>query len=51
MSAAITAVALDGLPEIHAGDDPAELLAAAMPPGAPTPRDVVIVAHKFISNA
>ena len=51
MSAAITAVALDGLPEIHAGDDPAELLAAAMPPGAPTPRDVVIVAHKFISKA
>ncbi|HTU95936.1 MAG TPA: coenzyme F420-0:L-glutamate ligase [Solirubrobacteraceae bacterium] len=49
--AAITAVALDGLPEIHAGQDPAELIAAAMPPGAPAPTDVLVVAHKFISKA
>jgi coenzyme F420-0:L-glutamate ligase / coenzyme F420-1:gamma-L-glutamate ligase len=47
----ITAVALDGLPEIRAGDDPAELLAAAMPPGAPVDTDVLVVAHKFISKA
>ncbi len=30
---AITAVALDGLPEIRAGEDPAALIAAAMPAG------------------
>jgi coenzyme F420-0:L-glutamate ligase/coenzyme F420-1:gamma-L-glutamate ligase len=44
-------VALDGLPEIRAGDDPAALLAAAMPPGAPADSDVLVVAHKFISKA
>jgi coenzyme F420-0:L-glutamate ligase/coenzyme F420-1:gamma-L-glutamate ligase len=48
---AITARALDGLPEIHAGDNPADLIATAMPPGAPTPEDVLVVAHKFISKA
>ena len=51
MGAAITAVALTGLPEIHAGDEPAELIAAAMPSGAPAPDDVLVVAHKFISKA
>ncbi len=51
MAAAITAVALDGLPEIHAGDDAAGLIAAAMPPGAPSASDVLVVAHKFISKA
>jgi len=51
MGDAITAVALDGLPEIHAGDDPAELIAAAMPSGAPSQDDVLVVAHKFISKA
>ena len=51
MAAAITAVALEGLPEIRAGDDPAGLIAAAMPPGAPTASDVLVVAHKFISKA
>jgi coenzyme F420-0:L-glutamate ligase/coenzyme F420-1:gamma-L-glutamate ligase len=51
MSAAITAVALDGLPEILAGEDPSALLAAAMPPGAPAGSDVLVVAHKFISKA
>ena len=49
--AVITAVALDGLPEIRAGEDPAELIAAAMPPGAPVAEDVLVVAHKFISKA
>ena len=51
MSRAITVVALDGLPEVRAGDDPAALIAAAMPPGAPHPSDVLVVAHKFISKA
>ena len=47
----ITAVALDGLPEVRAGDDPAALIAAAMPAGAPAPGDVLVVAHKLISKA
>jgi coenzyme F420-0:L-glutamate ligase/coenzyme F420-1:gamma-L-glutamate ligase len=51
VSPAITAVALAGLPEIRAGDDPAALIAAAMPAGAPAPTDVLVVAHKFISKA
>jgi coenzyme F420-0:L-glutamate ligase / coenzyme F420-1:gamma-L-glutamate ligase len=51
MGAAITAVALEGLPEIRAGDDPAALLADAMPAGAPAHSDVLVVAHKFISKA
>jgi coenzyme F420-0:L-glutamate ligase / coenzyme F420-1:gamma-L-glutamate ligase len=51
MGAAITALALDGLPEIRAGEDPAELIAAVMPPGAPAHDDVLVVAHKFISKA
>jgi coenzyme F420-0:L-glutamate ligase/coenzyme F420-1:gamma-L-glutamate ligase len=51
MGAAITAVALDGLPEIRAGEDPAGLIAAAMPSGAPSDADVLVVAHKFISKA
>jgi coenzyme F420-0:L-glutamate ligase/coenzyme F420-1:gamma-L-glutamate ligase len=48
---AITAVALEGLPEIRAGQDPAELIAVAMPAGAPATTDVLVVAHKFISKA
>ena len=51
MGAAITAVALDGLPEIRAGEDPAGLIAAAMPAGRPAEADVLVVAHKFISKA
>jgi coenzyme F420-0:L-glutamate ligase/coenzyme F420-1:gamma-L-glutamate ligase len=51
MGAAITAVALEGLPEVRAGDDPAALLADAMPAGAPADSDVLVVAHKFISKA
>jgi coenzyme F420-0:L-glutamate ligase/coenzyme F420-1:gamma-L-glutamate ligase len=51
VGSAITAVALAGLPEIRAGDDPAALIATAMPAGAPAATDVVVVAHKFISKA
>jgi coenzyme F420-0:L-glutamate ligase/coenzyme F420-1:gamma-L-glutamate ligase len=47
----ITAEALEGLPEVRAGDEPAALIAAAMPAGAPSPGDVLVVAHKFISKA
>jgi coenzyme F420-0:L-glutamate ligase/coenzyme F420-1:gamma-L-glutamate ligase len=47
----VTAVALDGLPEVHAGDDPAALIAAAMPSGGPASDDVLVVAHKLISKA
>jgi coenzyme F420-0:L-glutamate ligase / coenzyme F420-1:gamma-L-glutamate ligase len=51
VSPAITAVALDGLPEIRAGDDPAALIAAAMASATPASADVLVVAHKFISKA
>jgi coenzyme F420-0:L-glutamate ligase / coenzyme F420-1:gamma-L-glutamate ligase len=51
VSAALTFVALDGLPEIRAGDDPAALIANAMPADAPADGDVLVVAHKFISKA
>jgi coenzyme F420-0:L-glutamate ligase/coenzyme F420-1:gamma-L-glutamate ligase len=50
----ITAVAIEGLPEARAGDDPAALIAAALAGrAAPTPTtgDVLVVAHKFISKA
>jgi coenzyme F420-0:L-glutamate ligase/coenzyme F420-1:gamma-L-glutamate ligase len=47
----ITAVALEGLPEIHDGDDLAELIAGAMPAGAPSADDVLVVAHKAVSKA
>lgn len=51
--AAITAVALDGLPEIHPGEDPARLIAAVIAERGPvtTGADVLVVAHKFISKA
>ncbi|HEX4010023.1 MAG TPA: coenzyme F420-0:L-glutamate ligase [Solirubrobacteraceae bacterium] len=51
MADRITALALDGLPEVRAGDDPATLIATAIPAGAPAPGDVLVVAHKFISKA
>jgi coenzyme F420-0:L-glutamate ligase/coenzyme F420-1:gamma-L-glutamate ligase len=47
--AAISAAPVDGLGEIHAGDDLAELILAA---GArPAAGDVVVVAHKAISKS
>lgn len=49
--AAITAVALGGLPEIRSGDDPAAIIAAALPDGALGDGDVLVVAHKLISKA
>jgi len=51
VSATITATALAGIPEVRAGDEPAALLAAAMPAGRPLPSDVLVVAHKLISKA
>jgi coenzyme F420-0:L-glutamate ligase/coenzyme F420-1:gamma-L-glutamate ligase len=51
VAAPITATALEGLPEIRRGQDPAALIARAMPDGAPEPGDVLVVAHKFISKA
>jgi coenzyme F420-0:L-glutamate ligase / coenzyme F420-1:gamma-L-glutamate ligase len=49
----ITARALTGLPEVRAGDDPAALIAAAMPTDTPAASDddVLVVAHKLISKA
>jgi coenzyme F420-0:L-glutamate ligase / coenzyme F420-1:gamma-L-glutamate ligase len=49
--ATITATALEGLPEIHAGEDPAALIAGALAPEDPRAGDVLAVAHKFISKA
>ncbi len=48
---AVTAVALDGLPEIRPGDNLAGLLAGAMPSGAPNDDDVLVLAHKVVSKA
>lgn len=50
-ASAITAVALEGLPEIRRGDNLAELIAAAMPSGAPDAGDVLVIAHKVVSKA
>jgi len=48
---AIKAVALEGLPEIHVNDDLAQLIADAMPAGAPVAGDVLVLAHKAVSKA
>lgn len=47
----ISAVALEGLPEIRPGDDLAAALAAAMPSGRPAADDVLVIAHKVVSKA
>ena len=49
--AVITATALEGLPEIRRGDDLAALIACAMPAGAPSAGDVLVLAHKVVSKA
>jgi coenzyme F420-0:L-glutamate ligase/coenzyme F420-1:gamma-L-glutamate ligase len=49
--AGIQALALEGLPEIRAGDDLARLLAGVMPAGAPARDDVLVLAHKIVSKA
>ncbi len=46
----LSAVALDGIPEVRAGDDLAALLAAALPDDL-ADGDVVSVAHKVVSKA
>lgn len=49
----ITVTAVSGIPEIRAGDDLAEMLAAAMAAGPVAPRDgdVVVVSQKIVSKA
>jgi len=47
----ITAVALDGLPEVQDGADLAGLIAVALSEHAPTADDVVAIAHKVVSKA
>jgi coenzyme F420-0:L-glutamate ligase/coenzyme F420-1:gamma-L-glutamate ligase len=49
--ATISATALEGLPEIRAGDDPARLIAAALGDRPLCADDVIVVAHKLISKA
>jgi coenzyme F420-0:L-glutamate ligase/coenzyme F420-1:gamma-L-glutamate ligase len=49
MSLVITA--LEGLPEVRPGDDPAELIAAALDGSVVEASDVLVVAHKLISKA
>jgi coenzyme F420-0:L-glutamate ligase/coenzyme F420-1:gamma-L-glutamate ligase len=48
---AITAVAVDGLPEVQPGDDLAALIAAATDEASLTGEDVIVVAHKIVSKA
>jgi coenzyme F420-0:L-glutamate ligase/coenzyme F420-1:gamma-L-glutamate ligase len=49
----LSAVALDGLPEIPAGADLASLVVAQLPPAAGALRDddVLVIAHKAVSKA
>jgi coenzyme F420-0:L-glutamate ligase / coenzyme F420-1:gamma-L-glutamate ligase len=47
----LTAIALEGVPEIRPGDDLAALIAAAAAPHAPTGDDVLVLAHKIVSKA
>jgi coenzyme F420-0:L-glutamate ligase/coenzyme F420-1:gamma-L-glutamate ligase len=49
--ATVSALALDSIPEIGAGDDLARFIVAAMPAGSPAPGDVLVVAHKVVSKA
>ncbi len=47
----LSAQALDGLPEISAGDDLGALIAQALPPDEPLDRSILIIAHKAVSKA
>jgi coenzyme F420-0:L-glutamate ligase/coenzyme F420-1:gamma-L-glutamate ligase len=47
----ISALALEGLPEIAAGDDLAALLIEAWPSGPPADGEVLVLAHKVVSKA
>jgi coenzyme F420-0:L-glutamate ligase / coenzyme F420-1:gamma-L-glutamate ligase len=46
----VTAVAVEGLPDVQPGDDLAALIAAATPEPV-TPEDVIVIAHKIVSKA
>lgn len=48
---AVNAVALDGIPEIHPGEDLAEAITAALPAGGPEGGTVLVIAHKVVSKA
>jgi coenzyme F420-0:L-glutamate ligase / coenzyme F420-1:gamma-L-glutamate ligase len=47
----LVAAALEGLPEVRAGDDLAAVLAAAVVPGTVGDDSVLVVAHKVVSKA
>jgi coenzyme F420-0:L-glutamate ligase / coenzyme F420-1:gamma-L-glutamate ligase len=47
----IAATALEGIPEVRAGDDPAALIATALDHQPLSEQDVLVVAHKLISKA
>jgi coenzyme F420-0:L-glutamate ligase/coenzyme F420-1:gamma-L-glutamate ligase len=49
----LSIAALEGLPEVRAGDDVAQLLAAAIPEplGRLRPDDAIVLAHKIVSKA
>jgi coenzyme F420-0:L-glutamate ligase / coenzyme F420-1:gamma-L-glutamate ligase len=47
----LTAVALEGLPEIRSGDDLAEIIAAAVASEPLRTGDVLVMAHKVVSKA
>ena len=48
----VAAVALEGIPQVAPGDDIAQLIASAPPPGgAIGSQDVVVLAHKIVSKA
>ena len=49
--ATISATALAGVPEVHAGDDPARLIATSLDGARISAEDVLVVAHKLISKA
>ncbi|MCH7478220.1 MAG: coenzyme F420-0:L-glutamate ligase [SAR324 cluster bacterium] len=53
MGAPLRIYPVEGLPEIHAGDDLGKLLAVALEAGglAPEPGAVLVVAHKVVSKA
>jgi coenzyme F420-0:L-glutamate ligase / coenzyme F420-1:gamma-L-glutamate ligase len=47
----IRIIPIEGLPEIHAGDDLASLIHSCVPPPGLQNRDVIVVAHKIVSKA
>jgi coenzyme F420-0:L-glutamate ligase / coenzyme F420-1:gamma-L-glutamate ligase len=47
----LTAIALDGLPEIQPGDDLASLIASRLAPGGLRDGDLLVVAHKAVSKS